>query len=88
MNPTELSLLQQEITALRRGYRVQRVLLGTVLVAIAGLAVIALGSRSPVAAQSTAIATDADGILHVRGLVVEDASGHERVRLGARCRIR
>jgi hypothetical protein len=27
--------------------------------------------------------TDKDGVLHVRGIVVDDQNGHERVRLGA-----
>lgn len=31
----------------------------------------------------SASASDKDGIMHVRGLVVDDSSGHERVRLGA-----
>jgi hypothetical protein len=35
---------------------------------------------APVQAQ---VQRDKDGILHVRGLIVEDLNGHERVRLGA-----
>ena len=39
-----------------------------------------VGRPHSVAAQS---APEKDSILHVRGLVIEDQSGHERVRLGA-----
>ena len=38
---------------------------------------------APVFAQAPTPAADKDGILHVRGLVVEDQNGRERVRLGA-----
>ena len=44
------------------------------------------GMVSPQLLQTAAhaqIQPDQDGILHVRGIVVEDQSGHERVRLGA-----
>jgi hypothetical protein len=80
MNETELSLLQEEVRRLRRAYRTQRFLLSIALTASAGLITVALESPAHVAAQSTA---DKDGIVHVRGLVVEDPGGHERVRLGA-----
>lgn len=38
-----------------------------------------IGRLRPVIASST----DKEGILHVRGLVVEDKNRHERIRLGA-----
>jgi len=47
------------------------VLLGSIFVLAAS------GSSKPVAS------TDHDGIMHVRGLIVEDAKGVERLRLGA-----
>jgi hypothetical protein len=50
------------------------------LACIVGLAVGPLGHPRPVAAQST---QERDGILRIRGLVVEDPNGHERLRLGA-----
>jgi hypothetical protein len=80
MNEAELILIREEMQRLRRSYRAQRLLLAMALPAILCLIVIALGSPGPVAAQST---TDKDGILHIHGLVVEDAAGHERLRLGA-----
>jgi hypothetical protein len=80
MEQDELSLLRQEVAVLRRASKAQRLLLALGFVAIAGLAATTLDGPHVVAAQST---TDAAGILHVRGLVVEDPGGHERVRLGA-----
>ena len=44
------------------------------------VAVMAIYLRPSIVSAST---TDRDGIMHVRGLIVEDATGHERVRLGA-----
>jgi hypothetical protein len=79
MNEPELALLRCEIDSLRREYRTQRAFLLIALACIAGLAGL-LGHPHPVAAQS---AQEKDGILHVRGLVVEDQGGHERLRLGA-----
>jgi hypothetical protein len=80
MNETELICLREEMLRLRREYRGQRFLLATALATIFGLIVVVFGSPAPVAAQSAA---DKDGVLHVRGLVVEDSGGHERLRLGA-----
>lgn len=80
MNETELALLQNEIERLRRENRTQKLLSLTAFVAVVGLTFVVLGRPAPVAAQSV---PDKDGILHVRGLVVEDQSGHERLRLGA-----
>ena len=80
MNETELTCLQEEMRSLRRWCRAQQIVLVIALSAIAGLVAIVLGNPASVAAQSTA---DKDGVLHVRGLVIEDPGGHERVRLGA-----
>jgi hypothetical protein len=49
------------------------------IVMIAFLAAMIFGRSTTVMASTT----DKDGILHVRGLVVEDGNQHERVRLGA-----
>jgi hypothetical protein len=87
MNEPELALLQHEVRRLRRGYRAQGLFLLTALAAIVVLSLIVFGSPKPVAAQATPTAAqpapNKDGVLHVRGLVVEDQSGHERLRLGA-----
>src|SRR5579872_3426371 len=80
MNETELIAFRLDMLRLRRGYRAQRFLLTAALAAILGLIIALFGSPAPVAAQSAA---DKDGVLHVRGLVVEDPGGHERLRLGA-----
>ena len=79
MSESELTQLLSDVQKLRQAYRVQRWLLGASFVVIALLAVMIPG-RSPSVMAST---TDKDGILHVRGLVVEDGNQHERVRLGA-----
>ena len=80
MNETDLALLQQEVKRLARQCRAQRLFLLIALATFAGVAISPLGHPRPVAAQST---QEKDGILHVRGLVVEDSNGHERLRLGA-----
>lgn len=80
MSETELTLLHEEMRRLRRGYRTQQFLFAIALTAIAGLAMMVLGNPASVAAQSAA---GSDGVLHVRGLVVDDPAGHERIRLGA-----
>ena len=80
MNETELALLRQDVNRLARQCRAQRLLLLIALACIAGLAISPLGHPRLVAAQST---QEKDGILHVRGLVIEDSNGHERLRLGA-----
>jgi hypothetical protein len=79
MNELEFSRLRHEVQQLRRGYRQQRWFLAASVIAIAGLLSIIIGRPGPVAAS----ATDKDGILHVRGLIVEDQNKRERVRLGA-----
>ena len=85
MNDADSLFPEREIGRLRRDFRVYRILLATALLAITGLTVAVLENPRSVRAQTN---TDNDGILHVRGLVVEDEKGHERVRLGALCPIR
>jgi len=78
MNESEFSL-QSDVEKLHRSLRVQRWLLATSFVMIASLAAVIFWRPTPV----TASTTDKDGVLHVRGLIVEDGNRHERVRLGA-----
>src|SRR5579864_1806727 len=80
MQETELTLLRSEVQRLTQSHRTQRILLLTALAVIAALTITALAHPRSVAAQT---APEKDGILHVRGLVVEDQNGHERLRLGA-----
>jgi len=77
MNDSELALLRRELAAVRITQRRQRLLWSVTSMALAGLilAGFARPNRLPL--------TDKDGILHVRGVVVEDLNGVERVRLGA-----
>jgi hypothetical protein len=79
MSESELTRLQSDVQKLRRGYRVQQWLLAASFVMIAFLAAMIFGRSTSVMASTT----DKDGILHVRGLVVEDGNQHERVRLAA-----
>jgi hypothetical protein len=76
----ELSSYIAEVRRLRRECRVQRWVSVIALAAAAGLGIMSLGRPQPVSAQAS---SDKGGIMHVRGLVVEDESGHERLRLGA-----
>lgn len=79
MNEPELSRLSSDVQKLRKAYRVQRWLLAASFIVIALFA-----SRDFSRSQSVMASTaDKDGILHVRGLVVEDGNHRERVRLGA-----
>src|SRR4051812_43906576 len=80
MSEYEMALLQGEVNRLRSAVRQQRIVLLACLLAVAGLAVTILGRPESVAAQAS---PDKDGVIHVRGLVVEDQRGHERLRLGA-----
>jgi hypothetical protein len=79
MSESELTRLLRDVQKLRAGYRVQRWLLTASFVLIALLASVIFGRSTSVLASTT----DKEGILHVRGLVVEDGNQHERVRLGA-----
>lgn len=79
MTESELTQLQSDVQKLRRGYRVQRWLLAASFVIIAFLGAMTFGRSTSVMASTT----DKDGILHLRGLVVEDGNQRERVRLGA-----
>src|SRR5689334_2138950 len=81
MNEAEIALLRRDVRRLQLACRNQRMLLLVcVAAAISYLAIYSLGHPAPVSAQSV---PDKDGIFHVRGLIVEDQSGHERLRLGA-----
>jgi hypothetical protein len=80
MIEAESGLLQRDVNRLKRQARAQRLLLLVALGGTAGMTVALLERPHPVTAQST---QEKDGILHVRGLVVEDQNGHERLRLGA-----
>jgi hypothetical protein len=82
MNETELAHLPNEVEQLRRAYRHQRWLLLFFLTALTGITLMAVGGPGTVLAAKKN-STDKDGVLHVRGVVVEDPSGHERVGLGA-----
>lgn len=80
MQGNELMHLRRELSGLQREIRLQRRLLIVALISIAGMCVSNLGRPETVAAQTV---PEKDGVLRVRGLVVEDQSGHERLRLGA-----
>ena len=79
MSESESTQLLRDVQELRQAYRVQRWLLAASFVMIAMLASMIVGRSTSVLASTT----DKDGILHVRGLVVEDGNKRERVRLGA-----
>ena len=71
--------LQQEIVRLQRGQK--RIWLASATLMATVIAVAGAGwmGRNTVQASTT----DKDGVLHLRGLVIDDAAGHERLRLGA-----
>lgn len=79
MSESELTRLLSDVQKLKSGYRTQQWLLAASVVVIALLAARVLDKPASVMASTT----DKEGILHVRGLVVEDGSKHERLRLGA-----
>lgn len=79
MSESDSSQLLRDVQELRQAYRVQRWLLAASFVMIALLALMVVGRSISVLASTT----DKDGILHVRGLVVEDGNKRERLRLGA-----
>lgn len=79
MSESDSSQLLRDVQELRQAYRVQRWLLAASFVMIALLALMVVGRSTSVLASST----DKDGILHVRGLIVEDGNKRERLRLGA-----
>ena len=85
MTETELRRLQDEVHRLKNASRIQRLLLLMFLPSVTALAIAIFARPLPVTAQSAAtqLTPDRDGILHVRGLVVEDQTGRERLRLGA-----
>jgi hypothetical protein len=83
MSESELADLENDLEQLRRDYRRQRRLLAFWLVLLTGLTVIGLGGSSTVVMAAKKNNVDKDGVLHVRGPIVDDENGHERVRLGA-----
>ena len=80
MSESESTQLLRDVQELRQAYRVQRWLLAASFVMIALLSSMMIVGRSTSVLAAT---TDKDGVLHVRGLVVEDGNQRERVRLGA-----
>ena len=79
MSESVLTRSQGDVQKLLHVYRLQRWLLAASFVVIAFLAGMIFGRSTSVMARTT----DKDGIMHVRGLVVEDGNQRERVRLGA-----
>src|SRR6266851_6134797 len=79
MTDAKVLEIEREILRLRRSHR--RVCLASVICLVGMVSVGAtgwMGSR-----EVRASTTDKDGVLHLRGLVIDDAGGHERLRLGA-----
>src|SRR5260370_36867418 len=79
MTDAKVLEMEREILRLRRSHKRTCLasaicLVGVVSVSAAG----GMGSR-----EVRAWTTDKDGVLHVRGLVIDDAGGHERLGLGA-----
>lgn len=79
MTDSEAALLSEEVLRLERAYKIHRITSAIACAATVGLVLMLLDKPSAVSASTP----DKDGILHVRGLVVEDSSGRERVHLGA-----
>jgi|SRR5580704_13177074 hypothetical protein len=79
MPDSETARLHEEILQLKRADQTQRVISAIACSVAISTALMLLDRPSTVSASTTG----KDGILHVRGLVVEDASGQERLRLGA-----
>jgi hypothetical protein len=80
MSESELSRLHGEIQQLQQGYREQRWLLaGLIVIMVALLTWMTFGRSASVMASTP----DKDGILHLRGLIIEDENKRERIRLGA-----
>ncbi len=79
MSEDRTHLLEKQVEQLRKSNRSQRILCTASCVSTLILSLFVWSHPTSVSASTT----DKDGIMHVRGLVVVDASGHERVRLGA-----
>jgi hypothetical protein len=79
MTDLEATRLHEEVLQLKRAHQTHRVISAIACAAAIGSALMLLNRPSAVSASTTG----KDRILHVRGLVIEDASGQERVRLGA-----
>jgi hypothetical protein len=75
----EADVLREEVFRLKRAHQTHRLISAIACAAAIGSTLMFLNRPSAVSASTTS----KDGILHVRGVVVEDASGQERVRLGA-----
>lgn len=79
MNESEILQLRHEVQTLRRAHKATRALLCAAIIGIIVMGLATWSKPNPVAASTT----DKEGILHVRGLIVDDANGRERLRLGA-----
>lgn len=79
MSESLLTLSRGDIKKLLRVHRLQRWFLAASFVVIAFLGGMIFGRSTSVMASTT----DKDGIMHVRGLIVEDGNHRERIRLGA-----
>src|SRR6266851_6661366 len=79
MTDAKVLEMEREILRLRRSHK--RMCLASAICLVGVVSVSAtgwMGSR-----EVRASTTDKDGVLHLRGLVIDDAGGHERLRLGA-----
>jgi len=81
MNSTEPPAdFQEQLATIRReNSQLRRLTMGALVVGTLGL----IASSGQMQLSTVHAASPKDGILHVRGLIVEDANGVERVRLGA-----
>jgi hypothetical protein len=75
----EAAVLREEVFQLKRAHQTHRLISAIACAAAIGSTLMLLNRHFPVSASTTS----RDGIPQVRGVVVEDASGQERVRLGA-----
>ncbi len=80
MNETDFALLRRDLNRLQGHCRAERLRLPLALACIAGLGVSRFAYPWMVSAQS---GSQRDGILHLRGLAIEDQNGHERLQAGA-----
>jgi len=79
LTQNQLDCLRRDVQALRSENRKNRLVVAG-LVALVGVFAAAKIVDHP---QAVIAAADSDGVIHVRGVVVEDAKGVERLRLGA-----
>jgi len=78
---TQFDLVKREVDGLRRDIRRVRLASAVAILSLAGA--IAIQSLWNPKNTVAAAAAGRDGIMHVRGLIIEDAKGTERLRLGA-----